>query len=53
MNAGSTGFEKFGMIENVEEVSPNLHGNALRKNGVLVEREVPLFEGGAGERVAT
>ena len=40
------------MVENVEEVSPKLHGQALGESRVLVDGDVPLFERGAGQRIS-
>ena len=40
------------MIENVEDFGPELHVEALRDCCCLINREVPLFEGWAMQRVA-
>src|SRR3954451_14338360 len=41
------------MVQHVEEVHAQLHGDAFSKSGLLIEREVPLLEFRTTERVAT
>src|SRR5207253_8865246 len=41
------GVGKIGVIENVEKVGAELHAEALRDCGCLINREVPLLEGWA------
>ena len=52
IKAGSTGFREVRVIQNVEEVRPKLHGQSLGQGRVLVDGDIPLFEGGATESVA-
>src|SRR5208337_121074 len=42
-----------GMVENVEELSPELGAEALAKMPVLRQREIEILETGIGENVAS